>query len=124
MVESARSALVKGIYKDQGVAFPEHLYEDFKVGYRRMVRKEIQTGERDDNSSDFMLLYPISYRMIIFFVLMWNMAYRGDSMDEQYLVNYSWDIDTILINLARSKGNQGVSGKATETRLTANPNNP
>jgi hypothetical protein len=52
------------------------------------------------------------------------MTYRGDSIDEQYLVDYSWDIDMILINLARSKGNQGVSGKATETRLAANPNNP
>ena len=68
--------------------------------------------------------YISSYRVVIFFVLMWNMAYRGDSMDEQFLTNYSWDIDMVLINLARSKGTQGVSGKATETRLAANPNNP
>lgn len=62
-----------------------------------MVREEIQKGERDDNSSDYitfqqyvslamlMPTYISSYRVVIFFVLMWNMAYRGDSMDEQFL---------------------------------------
>jgi hypothetical protein len=50
VAEGARSALVKGIYKEQGVEFPVHLFEDFKVGYRKMVRQEMQTGEREDNS--------------------------------------------------------------------------
>ena len=39
VAESARSALVKGIYKDQGVAFPEQLFDDIKVDYRKMVRE-------------------------------------------------------------------------------------
>ena len=113
VAESARSALVKGIYKEQGVAFPEHLFDDFKVGYRNMVREEIQKGERDDNSSDYitfqqyvslamlMPTYISSYRVVIFFVLMWNMAYRGDSMDEQFL-DQSCEI----------KGNSGCQRKS------------
>ena len=70
-----------------------------------------------------MLINGLNYRVIIFYVLMWNLAYRGDSMEEQFLINYSWVADMILINLVKSKGNL-EGGRATETRLAANPTNP
>ena len=96
----------------------------------------MQDGDRESNARDcitfaqyvgiaLLLVSSLDYRLPCYFILTWCFVYRGATLDEQYLENYSLDNDMVLCNLHKDKGNtSGLAGKASEKRLAANPTNP